>query len=106
MLVAQWQRCGASVLFVTHDLREALALADRICFLSPAPGRVVLESPVDLPRPRDAAVAGSRSAVPGAARRAIPELLGGLATCQGDSATQEWRAMHAQDGDSAAAMRR
>ena len=28
----------ASVLFVTHDLREALALADRICFLSPSPG--------------------------------------------------------------------
>ena len=42
MLLAQWRRCGASVLFVTHDLREALALADRICFLSPSPGRVVL----------------------------------------------------------------
>jgi ABC-type nitrate/sulfonate/bicarbonate transport system ATPase subunit len=53
MLVAQWRRCGASVLFVTHDLREALALADRICFLSPSPGRVVLEFAVDLPRPRD-----------------------------------------------------
>ena len=53
MLVAQWQRCQASVLFVTHDLREALALADRICFLSPSPGRVVLEFAVDLPRPRD-----------------------------------------------------
>ena len=55
MLVEQWQRCGASVLFVTHDLREALALADRVCFLSAAPGRVVLDLPVDLPRPRDAA---------------------------------------------------
>ncbi len=52
-LVALWQRCRSTVLFVTHDLREALFLADRVCFLSPAPGRVVLDLPVILPRPRD-----------------------------------------------------
>ncbi|NMG74182.1 ABC transporter ATP-binding protein [Aromatoleum diolicum] len=52
MLVELWQRCRSTVLFVTHDLREALSLADRVCFLSPAPGHVVLELPVDLPRPR------------------------------------------------------
>ncbi|MBN8441617.1 MAG: ABC transporter ATP-binding protein [Thauera sp.] len=52
MLVELWQRCRSTVLFVTHDLREALALADRVCFLSAAPGRVVLELPVALPRPR------------------------------------------------------
>jgi NitT/TauT family transport system ATP-binding protein len=39
-------------LFVTHDLREALTLSDRVLFLSGRPGRVVLERPVDLPRPR------------------------------------------------------
>ena len=78
MLVAQWQRCGASVLFVTHDLREALALADRVCFLSAAPGRVVLDLPVDLPRPRDAA----SSAIDRLYQTLLarhPALLGGLA---------------------------
>jgi NitT/TauT family transport system ATP-binding protein len=78
MLVAQWQRCGASVLFVTHDLREALALADRVCFLSAAPGRVVLDLAVELPRPRDAdAQAVDRLYQALLARH--PELLGGLA---------------------------
>ncbi len=41
-----------TVLFVTHDLGEALSLADRVLFLSPSPGRIVLDLPVDLPRPR------------------------------------------------------
>jgi NitT/TauT family transport system ATP-binding protein len=41
------------VLYVTHELREALAVADRVLFLSPGPARVVLELPVDLPRPRE-----------------------------------------------------
>ncbi|MCB1915833.1 MAG: ABC transporter ATP-binding protein [Rhodocyclaceae bacterium] len=53
MLITLWQRRRATVLFVTHDLREALALADRVCFLSASPGRIVLEHRIDLPRPRD-----------------------------------------------------
>ena len=78
MLVEQWQRCGASVLFVTHDLREALALGDRVCFLSAAPGRVVLDLPVELARPRDAAApAVDRLYQTLLARH--PELLAGLA---------------------------
>jgi ABC-type nitrate/sulfonate/bicarbonate transport system ATPase subunit len=78
MLVEQWQRCGASVLFVTHDLREALALGDRVCFLSAAPGRVVLDLAVDLPRPRDpASPAVDRLYQTLLARH--PALLGGLA---------------------------
>lgn len=82
MLVEQWQRCGASVLFVTHDLREALALADRVCFLSAAPGRVVLDLAVDLSRPRDAASpAVDRLYQTVLARH--PELLGGLASAEG-----------------------
>ena len=40
----------ATVLFVTHDLTEAVELADRILVLSPAPGRVVAEMPIPLPR--------------------------------------------------------
>ena len=79
MLVELWQRCRCTVLFVTHDLREALALADRVCFLSTAPGRVVLEQPVALPRPRmpdDAAVQALQASL--LARH--PELLAGLTT--------------------------
>jgi NitT/TauT family transport system ATP-binding protein len=78
MLVEQWQRCGASVLFVTHDLREALALADRVCFLSAAPGRVVLDLAIDLPRPRDAASSAVDHLYQSLLAR-HPELLAGLA---------------------------
>ena len=63
-LIAEWQGAARqSVVCLTHDLREALALADRVLFLSPRPGSVVLEQHVDLPRPRgieDAAVAQLR----------------------------------------------
>ena len=48
-----WHRHRPTVLFVTHDLNEALSLADRVLFLSPRPGRVVWEQPVELPRPRE-----------------------------------------------------
>lgn len=48
-----WQSVGKSVLFVTHDIEEAIALSDRVVVLSPRPARVVAEFSVDLPRPRD-----------------------------------------------------
>jgi NitT/TauT family transport system ATP-binding protein len=39
-------------LFVTHNLQEALALADRVLFLSTGPSQIALDLPLDLPRPR------------------------------------------------------
>jgi len=79
MLVELWQRRRSTILFVTHDLREALALADRVCFLSAAPGRVVLEMPIALPRPRtpnDAAVLALQASL----LAQHPDLLAGLIT--------------------------
>jgi NitT/TauT family transport system ATP-binding protein len=48
-----WQKIGFTVILVTHDLREATFLADRIHIMSARPGRVVMTREVDLPRPRD-----------------------------------------------------
>lgn len=78
MLVSLWERRGTTVLFVTHDLREALSLADRICFLSPSPGRIVLDYRVALPRPRVPSDAGV-SRCYDALLAEHPELLAGLA---------------------------
>ncbi|WP_123630030.1 ABC transporter ATP-binding protein [Salinisphaera orenii] len=52
-LLALCERQRPLVLFVTHDLREALAMADRVLFMGDAPARVLLDHPVDTPRGRD-----------------------------------------------------
>jgi NitT/TauT family transport system ATP-binding protein len=54
-LLALWQDTRKTVLFVTHDLEEAIALADRVVVLSYAPARVKGDYPVPLQRPRDVA---------------------------------------------------
>lgn len=53
LLLELWHRTGSTIIFVTHALREALALGDRVLFLSGSPGHIVLSLPVTLPRPRD-----------------------------------------------------
>ena len=50
MLLRLWRERPTSVLFVTHDLREALFLADRLLLMSAAPGRILGELVVPLPR--------------------------------------------------------
>jgi ABC-type nitrate/sulfonate/bicarbonate transport system ATPase subunit len=53
-LLGVWDRLGLTCLLVTHDVDEALLLADRVYALSPRPGRVRLERRVPLERPRAA----------------------------------------------------
>lgn len=50
LLLSLWQQRPHTVLFVTHDLREAIALADRIIFLSASPMSVISEISVPIPR--------------------------------------------------------
>jgi NitT/TauT family transport system ATP-binding protein len=51
-LVTLWQGSGKAVIFVTHSVDEAVAMGDRVCVMSARPGRIILDLPIDLPRPR------------------------------------------------------
>jgi len=48
-----WLRTHKTVLFITHDVREAVYLSDRVLVLSARPAEIVLDLAVGLPRPRD-----------------------------------------------------
>ncbi|WP_373189834.1 ABC transporter ATP-binding protein [Halolamina sp.] len=52
-LLSVWDETGKTVLFVTHDVGEAVTLADRIVVMAPSPGRVQEIVDVDLKRPRE-----------------------------------------------------
>jgi len=52
LLLALWERHHQTVLFITHDIEEALLLADRVCVMTARPGRIKKSIPVPMPRPR------------------------------------------------------
>lgn len=54
LVVELWQQTGKTILYVTHNLAEAVYLADRTIVLTPQPGRIKADVEINLPRPRDA----------------------------------------------------
>jgi NitT/TauT family transport system ATP-binding protein len=56
-LLDLWEQSHKSVIFVTHDIEEAILLSDRILLMSARPGTIVSEFAIDLPRPRTTAAA-------------------------------------------------
>jgi NitT/TauT family transport system ATP-binding protein len=58
-LLDLWEQNHKTVVFVTHDVEEAILLSDRILVMSAGPGTIVAQFDVALPRPRSSAAAGS-----------------------------------------------
>jgi NitT/TauT family transport system ATP-binding protein len=65
LLTSVWESTGTTLLFVTHDVEEAIALADRVLVMSARPGRVVQQwqMPFERPRKLDDIVADPRFGV-------------------------------------------
>jgi ABC-type nitrate/sulfonate/bicarbonate transport system ATPase subunit len=73
-LLALWERARPTIVLVTHSIAEAILVADRVVVLSPRPGRVVADLPVELPRPRT--IADLDGAVVTSTSRAVRRHLG------------------------------
>jgi NitT/TauT family transport system ATP-binding protein len=48
-----WQKHRKTIVFVTHNVREAVCLGDRVVLFSPHPGQIQEQFQINLPRPRD-----------------------------------------------------
>jgi ABC-type nitrate/sulfonate/bicarbonate transport system ATPase subunit len=55
-LLGLWDRLERTIVFITHDVEEALLLADRVVVMTSRPGRIALHLQVPLPRPREISV--------------------------------------------------
>jgi ABC-type nitrate/sulfonate/bicarbonate transport system ATPase subunit len=53
LLAEVWRETRKTVIYVTHNVAEAVYLADRVVVMTPHPGRVKIHIPITLPRPRD-----------------------------------------------------
>jgi ABC-type nitrate/sulfonate/bicarbonate transport system ATPase subunit len=53
LLAEVWRETRKTVIYVTHNVAEAVYLADRVVVMTPHPGTVKTEIKIDLPRPRD-----------------------------------------------------
>ena len=53
LLADVWRETGKTVIYVTHNVAEAVYLADRVLVMTPHPGRIKTEVPISLARPRD-----------------------------------------------------
>lgn len=51
-LLKIWRKTNKTVIFVTHNIQESVFLSDRVCVLSPHPGRLSAVVDIDIPRPR------------------------------------------------------
>ena len=73
LLLSLWERHHQTVLFVTHDIEEAILLADRVCVMTSRPGRIKKSIAVPMPRPRS--IESTTSPEFNALRREVLELI-------------------------------
>jgi NitT/TauT family transport system ATP-binding protein len=62
-LLRIWQETGKTVVFITHQINEAIFLSDRVVVMSARPGRMLADIAIELPRPRDLHVKHSQEFV-------------------------------------------
>lgn len=74
-LLGLWEQLKMTILFVTHDVEEATLLADRVCVMSPRPGRIMTITDITLPRPRTQETMDTSEFI--ALRRRLRQQLGG-----------------------------
>jgi NitT/TauT family transport system ATP-binding protein len=67
-LLAIWERTRQTIVYVTHNIQEAVYMADRVVVLSRRPGRVLAEVKIELPRPRTENMLGEPAFVHAAER--------------------------------------
>jgi len=86
-LAALWSASQFTLVLVTHDIEEAIVVADRILVMAGPPGRFIADLPVDLPRPRDRTAPALQ-----ALRKLIAEAIAPEALSAGEGATYLKRA--------------